>query len=69
MFAAFGVSAFAGMTGLRAVGRLCRNRGFSGLAGFSGFRFARLAVFAMTENPVDTNGDERLAIKDEIVES
>ena len=43
--------------------------GFSGLAGFSGFHFARLAVFAITGNPAKTNADERLSVKDEPDES
>ena len=38
--------------------------GFTGLAVFSGFRFARLAIFAITENPAKTNADKRLPIKD-----
>ena len=43
--------------------------GFSELAGFSGFHFAQLAVFAITGNPAKTNVDERLRIKDEPDES
>ena len=43
--------------------------GFTGLAGFSGFRFARLALFAAIGNFAKTDADERLPIKDEIVES
>ena len=38
--------------------------GFAGFAGFSGFHFARLAVFAITGNPVKTNTNERLPVKD-----
>ena len=30
--------------------------GFTGLAGFSGFQFARIALFAITGNPAETNG-------------
>ena len=43
--------------------------GFSGLAGFSGFHFARLAFFAITGNPANTNTNKRLPVKDEMVES
>ena len=41
----------------------------AGLAGFSGFRFAQIAILAITGNPVKTNMDGRLPIKDEPVES
>ena len=34
-----------------------RIRIFSGLAGFSGFHFAHLALFAITGNPAKTNMD------------
>ena len=43
--------------------------GFSGLAGFSGFRFAQLAFFTITGNLAKTNANERLPIKDELAES
>ena len=43
--------------------------GFSGLAGFSGFRFAQPALFAVTGNPDKTNVDERSPLKDEPAES
>ena len=43
--------------------------GFTGLAGFSGFRFAQLAVFATTEDSDKTNTDERLPLEDELAES
>ena len=32
--------------------------------GFSGFRFARLALFSMIENPPNPNPDERLPVAD-----
>ena len=38
-------------------------------AGFSGFRFAQLAVFAITGDSAKTISDERLPIKDEPLES
>ena len=37
--------------------------GFTGLAGFSGFHFARLALFAITVNPPKTNTDKRLPFR------
>ena len=37
---------------------------FTGLAGFSGFRFVQLALFTITENPAKTNMDERLPVED-----
>ena len=37
--------------------------GFTGLAGFSGFRFANPALFAATGNPAKWNMDERLPSK------
>ena len=43
--------------------------GFSGLAGFSGFHFSQLTLFAKTGNPAKTNRDKRLPTKDAIVES
>ena len=38
-------------------------------SGFSGFHFARLAFFAITGNPANTNTNKRLPVKDEMVES
>ena len=43
--------------------------GFTGLAGFSGFHSAQVEIFAINGNPAKTNLEERLPIKDEIVES
>ena len=43
--------------------------GFSGLAGFSGFRFAQTSIFAITGNRAKMNTDERLPIEYESAES
>ena len=43
--------------------------GFTGLAGFTGFRFARLALFAVTGDFAKTNSDERLPLENEPDES
>ena len=37
--------------------------GFTGLAGFSGFRFVHLALFAIAVNPAKTNRDERTPLE------
>ena len=44
--------------------RVFSESGFTGLAGFSGFRFAQIAIFAITENPAKTNTNKSLPIKD-----
>ena len=41
----------------------------SGLAGFSGFRFARLARFVIAGDFAKTNRDKRSPFKDEFVKS
>ena len=41
----------------------------SGFAGFSGFRFARLSLFAVAGNLANENRGERLPLKDKLAES
>ena len=53
----------------RVTARLCQNQDFSGLVGFSGFHFVRLAVFAIAGDSAKTNMDKRLSVKDEPDES
>ena len=49
--------------------RVLSESGFTGLAGFSGFRYARRPSFATTANPAKGNKGERLPLEDAPVES
>ena len=52
-----------------ATARLCQNRDFQDYRDFQDFEFAQTALFAIIGDSAKTSADERLPVKDALLES